>query len=59
MLSAECRVPSEDKKVGSQRLAVGRQEKEFLGPFILKTLWAYLKRIVLLRFLCFREEREF
>ena len=43
---------SEEKIVGSQQSAVGRQEKEFLRPFILKTLWAGLKRIALMRFLC-------
>jgi len=42
----------EDKIVGSQQSAVGRQEKEFLRPFILKTLWAGLERVALLRFLC-------
>ena len=41
---------SEDKIVGSQQSAVGRQEKEFLRLFILKTLWAGLKRVALLRF---------
>ena len=41
---------SEDKIVGSQQSAVGRQEKEFLRLFILKTLWAGLKRIALLVF---------
>ena len=40
-----------------RELAVGRQEKEPLRAFIIsKTSWAYLKRIVLLRFLCLREE---
>ena len=46
------RVLSEDKIVSSQQSAVGRQEKEFLRPFILKTLWAGLERVALLRFLC-------
>jgi len=61
--SAEGREDSWQSAVGSwqerkrRELAVGRQEKEPLRAFIIsKTLWAYLKRIVLLRFLCLREE---
>ncbi len=57
---------SEEKKVGSGQLAVeekivgsgqwARMRSAELKKVYQKTLWAGLKRIVLLRFLCFREE---
>ena len=52
--SAECWVLSEEKKVGSGQWA--RKRSAELKKVYQKTLWAGLKRILLLRFLCLREE---